>query len=226
MTEQAGDGFVEYLLEQGRMNERDALALERARAAGWPDAPANVGVFDRDPNYLVGEEYVNPCAEIFIPEVRGTNRVGGQLVPPTADYVHSITYTPSLTPEGTRSHAGGTHQYFNSFRDWQEYMRTGEINMRRANWNNVVLRVRWAWYMVRHTVASQIFTLTKGKVDLVSRMYPNSEVNSPGQLRSSNPGPERAEPYAHAMAHRTGTRALDLKYDRPWWRRFIARDFG
>ena len=90
--------------------------------------------------------------------------------------------------------------------------------MRQDAWDGFKLAFfqsfRLAWYATRDTVSAWIFVLTRGRV------------NPGAQLKSTNPGPERAQPYQHAMAHRTGTRALDIRYDRPWWRRFIDRDFG
>ena len=269
------------------MNERDALALEQARAAGWPDPP------------------VNPCAEIHlpdgprisptgrampdVPELQNMHWPGGQVVPPaTADYVHRILNTPSptmrqvledtarlagLDPEDidydsigldspvvgierppvmadpnpnlnlpaspylpgrprsaylhpTPEDAGdvcGTHQYFNSFRDWREYVIRGDLGMRQDAWDGFKLvfvqPFRLAWYATRDTVAAHIFIWTNGKVNLGARIYENNAADA-------NKPVDAPKPYPHAMAHRTGTRALDLKYDRPWWRRFIARDFG
>ena len=205
MTEAAGDGFVEYLLEQGRMNERDALALERARAAGWPDPP------------------VNPCAEIHLPDGPRISPTGRTL-PDVPPQMHSVSRVGGQTvwrdfQDGVDG--GGTHQYLGSFRDWREYMRTGEINMRRDAWDSFKQAFRLAWYATRDTVAAWIFIWTQGKVNLGARIYANNAVdlNDTGK-------PHKPQPYQHAMAQGTGVRALDIKYDRPWWRRFIARDFG
>ncbi len=225
MTEAAGDGFVEYLLEQRRDEDMTKVPPDDLQELSG-------AVFDRDPSYLVGQEHVNPCAEIHLPDIRP----GGPRISPTG---RAMADVPQV--HGTTSMPGGTHQYFNSFQDWREYMGTGgrrvrsfnfrdwreytingERGMRQDAWEGFKLAFfqpfKLAWYATRDTVARNIFIWTKGKVNLGARIYDNSAVD----LSKS----EAPKVYPHAMAHRTGTRALDIRYDRPWWRRFIARDFG